>query len=495
MYPSQSQVAQGQERGRLDQWQGSPASTRSTSSASARLAQVQDRAAAAAEAYNGARYELDQRSAETVAAKKRAAQAQEVADAAGLQVRRYAASVYQQGGNLGELEAYLSSTGPQDLMDRATALEAVSDARAQSLQKAGAASIVADTMRTQAAQAEAAQVKAAKAAESARNAAQSQADQAQAAAAQIQQQQTALTAQLATLRKTSVTLEKQRQDGLAAAAVARAAAAEAARQAQLAAERARCRPHGGREGRRSPGRRRGRPPEGRCRGCRGGRRAEPHPAHAQAPAGEPAAPAARPPTVACPRSSPTPAPRSASPTSGAAPARTRFDCSGLTMRAWQRAGVNLSHFTGAQWGETARVAISDLRPGDLVFFGSSGANSHHVGLYVGGGQMIEAPYTGANVRYASIYRSDLVLLRRPPLAAQAAVTVVSATRVPPVRTALGLPVQLPPMPMSVETCATPPDTATTGDGLGGGRGAVDPGVGEQADPALRPSPGRCPSGR
>ena len=85
-----------------------------------------------------------------------------------------------------------------------------------------------------------------------------------------------------------------------------------------------------------------------------------------------------------------------------------FDCSGLTMRAWQRAGVNLSHYTGAQWGETARVAISDLRPGDLVFFGSSGANSHHVGLYVGGGQMIEAPYTGANVRYASIYRSDLV---------------------------------------------------------------------------------------
>ena len=78
------------------------------------------------------------------------------------------------------------------------------------------------------------------------------------------------------------------------------------------------------------------------------------------------------------------------------------------MRAWQRAGVNLSHFTGAQWGETARVAISDLRPGDLVFFGSSGAGSHHVGLYVGGGQMIEAPYTGANVRYASIYRSDLV---------------------------------------------------------------------------------------
>ncbi|WP_425564886.1 coiled-coil domain-containing protein, partial [Pedococcus bigeumensis] len=190
--------------------------------ASARLAQVQDSAAAAAEAYNGARYELDQRSAEATAAKKRATQAQQVADSAGLQVRRYAASVYQQGGNLGELEAYLSSTGPQDLMDRATALEAVSAARAQALQKASAASIVADTMRQQAAQAQAAQAKAARAAESARNAAQSQADAAQAAAAQIQKQQSALTTQLATLRKTSVALEKQRQDGLAAAAAARA---------------------------------------------------------------------------------------------------------------------------------------------------------------------------------------------------------------------------------------------------------------------------------
>jgi cell wall-associated NlpC family hydrolase len=85
-----------------------------------------------------------------------------------------------------------------------------------------------------------------------------------------------------------------------------------------------------------------------------------------------------------------------------------FDCSGLTMRAWAQAGVYLSHYTGAQWGETVRVPISDLRPGDLVFYGTSGPESHHVGLYVGGGQMIEAPHAGANVRYASIYRSDLL---------------------------------------------------------------------------------------
>ena len=78
------------------------------------------------------------------------------------------------------------------------------------------------------------------------------------------------------------------------------------------------------------------------------------------------------------------------------------------MMAWRQAGVYLSHYTGAQWAETSRVAISDLRPGDLVFYGSDGPSSHHMGLYVGNGQMIEAPHTGAVVRYASIYRSDLL---------------------------------------------------------------------------------------
>jgi cell wall-associated NlpC family hydrolase len=85
-----------------------------------------------------------------------------------------------------------------------------------------------------------------------------------------------------------------------------------------------------------------------------------------------------------------------------------FDCSGLTMMAWRQAGVYLSHYTGAQWGETSRVAISDLRPGDLIFYGTDGPTSHHMGLYIGGGRMIEAPYTGAYVREASIYRSDLL---------------------------------------------------------------------------------------
>ena len=88
----------------------------------------------------------------------------------------------------------------------------------------------------------------------------------------------------------------------------------------------------------------------------------------------------------------------------------RFDCSGLTMFAWAKAGVSMSHFAASQYTEFPHVPISQLAPGDLVFFGSP---IHHVGMYVGNGTMIEAPHTGAFVRYRSIYRDDFVGASRP----------------------------------------------------------------------------------
>jgi peptidoglycan DL-endopeptidase CwlO len=91
-----------------------------------------------------------------------------------------------------------------------------------------------------------------------------------------------------------------------------------------------------------------------------------------------------------------------------------FDCSGLTMMAWAQGGVSMSHGSQSQYLSFPHVPISALQPGDLVFFGSSGPTNHHVGIYVGGGTMIEAPHTGAFVRYSSIYRSDLVPLGARP---------------------------------------------------------------------------------
>ena len=82
-----------------------------------------------------------------------------------------------------------------------------------------------------------------------------------------------------------------------------------------------------------------------------------------------------------------------------------FDCSGLTLFAWAHAGVALGHYTGSQWTAGRHVAQSDLQPGDLVFFATDTADPatiHHVGLYIGAGDMINAPHTGDVVRKASV---------------------------------------------------------------------------------------------
>jgi cell wall-associated NlpC family hydrolase len=92
-----------------------------------------------------------------------------------------------------------------------------------------------------------------------------------------------------------------------------------------------------------------------------------------------------------------------------------FDCSGLVQYVWGKAGVYLSHYTGSQYSEGSHVSRSQLEPGDLVFFvGSDGSYSApgHVGIYIGGGQMIDAPYTGVNVRIDPL-QSDYVGATRP----------------------------------------------------------------------------------
>jgi cell wall-associated NlpC family hydrolase len=93
-----------------------------------------------------------------------------------------------------------------------------------------------------------------------------------------------------------------------------------------------------------------------------------------------------------------------------------YDCSGLVMWAYAQVGVHLDHWTGDQWNEGAHVSRTELQPGDLVFFAyntSDPSTIHHVGLYVGNGQMVDAPYTGVDVRYDSAFRSDYIGAVRP----------------------------------------------------------------------------------
>ena len=68
-----------------------------------------------------------------------------------------------------------------------------------------------------------------------------------------------------------------------------------------------------------------------------------------------------------------------------------FDCSGFTMFVYAQVGVSLPHSSRSQIGYGQRVSRANLQPGDLVFFGSP---IHHVGIYVGGGKMVNAPHTG-----------------------------------------------------------------------------------------------------
>jgi peptidoglycan DL-endopeptidase CwlO len=83
-----------------------------------------------------------------------------------------------------------------------------------------------------------------------------------------------------------------------------------------------------------------------------------------------------------------------------------FDCSGLTAWAWGHAGHSLPHSSEEQYYETTHVPVADLAPGDLVFYGMP---PHHVGIYVGNGEMINALHSGTNVEYDSIYmEGDLV---------------------------------------------------------------------------------------
>ena len=72
-----------------------------------------------------------------------------------------------------------------------------------------------------------------------------------------------------------------------------------------------------------------------------------------------------------------------------------FDCSGLVMWAYAQAGVYLPHYSGAQYADTTHIPMSELQPGDLVFPADPG---QHVAMYIGNGEIVQAPYTGADVQ-------------------------------------------------------------------------------------------------
>ena len=438
-FPSQQQVDAGKAKvhdtaGRVGEIEAELAA------ASARADRLATQVAVAVEAYNGARVRLARATQAASKAEQDARAARGRVRAARTELGRFAAAAYRSGGDLGGLATFLLAEGPRDLISRAAALQSIGNSRRDALERLRSSQAFATLLRHRADALVARRARAARAVERAKNVAQARFDVQRQAVADTTVRREHLVRELAAARHTSVRLERARQDGLerqraeAARRAAERAAVEAARRAEAARQAAAAK--AAEDARRAAAEQAARQAEekrqadaaaaaAQSAGSGGG------PDHAQdttpAPgSGDPAgSPAARPdPPSGGPAQSTATGAQAAiayardqigKPYQWGADGPSSFDCSGLTMRAWAQGGVSLPHFSVAQYEQSAKVAITDVRPGDLVFFssGSDYRSIYHVGLYIGDGQMIEAPYTGEDVRISSIWRSSLFGAARP----------------------------------------------------------------------------------
>lgn len=328
---------------------------RDVRAAQERIDAVFARAELATERYNEARVALgrsvraaQQAAREATASRGRAAQERARVDDLAVQVYMQGGSLEDFGPLVGLSRLAQGSDVARDLAD----LEAVGTFRAQSLQQARAAAAKAQAAQRAAAQATIAQKAAAARSRQAFDAANAAVAAAQAEQDTLSARREAVLTELARLRNTSTEQERARIDAVVAREAVRAAQAKA-----------------------------------------GVIRVGTVPAPDRQSAAQAIAYARR---------------QLGKPYLWAAEGPDSFDCSGLTMRAWESAGRPLVHFSGAQYDQTARVPLAALQPGDLVFFGDDPATIHHVGLYVGDGRMIEAPRSGLTVRYSTIHRPGLL---------------------------------------------------------------------------------------
>ncbi|MDT3397241.1 NlpC/P60 family protein [Streptomyces sp. B1866] len=87
-----------------------------------------------------------------------------------------------------------------------------------------------------------------------------------------------------------------------------------------------------------------------------------------------------------------------------------YDCSGLTLRAWQAAGITIPRTSQEQWRQLPKVPVSDVRPGDLIIYFS---DASHVGMYVGDGRIVHAPRPGRQVTLAGAGSMQILGAVRP----------------------------------------------------------------------------------
>ena len=367
------------------------------------LVASQTAAEQAAEAYNGALYRLQQATDRLTAARADAARAKATVAKQRDHIGALVAASYQQGGDLTALNAMMTADGPEGVLDQYAAFQGASTSMQADYQRFAAADSLATVFARKAEAARADQQKMADKAKDARDAAGAAAKAAADAADRIATEKTRLITELARAQDISVSLARKRQAALEEIARrrteerARRAAALAAAKAKAAAEA---------QARAEARRRAAAAAKAKADAARNAKTH--HHATPQPPAPQPA-----PQPLSGPGPSPSGVEAAVSfaesqlgePYLWGATGPDRWDCSGLTQGAWAAAGVYLPHYSVAQYDMGTPIPVSEARRGDLLFWTSNGSPSgiHHVALYLGDGDFIEAPHTGADVRYNSIY--------------------------------------------------------------------------------------------
>lgn len=372
----------------------------------------------AGEAYTQATVDADAARAASREATTKAKAAEQAAEQARAELAGIALEAYRSGGSMDAVGALLSSDGIDDLVARSDAIERLGSRADRALQRFQAADVVAGTLQAHAAAAaQDAQDAADRAQQSLEEAQHAQAE-AEKTVSDVQAQRETLITRLAQARQVSVEVERQRQAQLDADRQARQeAAARAQRETPTSAT-----PSSGTGSTARP-----------TTPTTSGPTSAP-PTSTPDPGSSPtsgATPPAPPPTQppAQPPTAPTPDPyglgtgsqrgsagqgqaavdwavaRVGTPYVYGAAGPDSYDCSGLTMRAWQAAGVSLYRTSRDQYRQVRKISYDDLRPGDLVFWGTDPSNPgsvYHVAMYIGGGQIVEAPRPGLTVRVTAM---------------------------------------------------------------------------------------------
>ena len=371
----------------------------SLAAANARLEQAALDASVAAEAYNGAMWKLDEARKAYRLAQARERQAREDVVTQRDGIVSLVTDSYQNGTELNSATAMMSDEGPRGLMNRYAVVESAGDSMEARYERFRVASALARKYTREAADAQAQHKKLAEEARALRDAASAAANSAAVAAGQIAVQKQALVVALAEAQNISVELAGKRQRALERVAQQRAAAAARMREQARAAAARKAALAEAREA------------AERARDARKDQREAEDDRSSS-----PATPGGGGYTGAGPVDSTPPAPGTGAqravayakaqlgkPYLWAAAGPRAFDCSGLTMMAWRAGGKSLPHWSVAQFQQSTRISVTKLRPGDLVFWGSTPGSIHHVAMYIGNGQIIHAPRTGQPVQINSMY--------------------------------------------------------------------------------------------